>query len=255
MNIIILIINFNIKVDLVKYLFLYIICIIYIMFNIKNKQHHLKLFIFFILIFLSLLFFFENSLYNYLIFIIISNFTYYVIDKKNIINFFFITIVISSIICIYLLNQNKYNIIEPYSDVNKLCNEISGISRDKYDSAMYSTIGKLNRIGAIMGRTKNNALIAKDIVNHNSKKAYTKTQYNLLSRFQRDNYSIYRSALYKLIEIFKKFGDVKDINIRNKELDKWSNTYCKNNNYGLARFIARKRQDGIKELNDVGTNI
>ena len=129
------------------------------MFNIKNKHHHLKLFIFFILIFLSLLFFFENSLYNYLIFIIISNFVYYVIDKKNIINFFFITIILSSIICIYLINQNKNKIIESYSDVDSLCNEISNISEDKYNKAVHDTTRQLQIDAGKNGRKKNNAFL------------------------------------------------------------------------------------------------
>tara|TARA_Y100001935_G_C17307634_1_gene513461 strand:- start:3294 stop:3977 length:684 start_codon:yes stop_codon:yes gene_type:complete len=223
------------------------------MFNIKNKHHHLKLFIFFILIFLSLLFFFENSLYNYLIFIIISNFVYYVIDKKNIINFFFITIILSSIICIYLINQNKNKIIESYSDVDSLCNEISNISEDKYNKAVHDTTRQLQIDAGKNGRKKNNALIARYITNLNRR--YLEHQSpdtnNLLNKFQRDNYSTYIEALNKLREIFNKFGDVKNVDHRNERLKTWSNRYCKKRNNHLAAYVDRQRDNRIKELKKI----
>jgi len=131
------------------------------MLNIKNQVNYLKFFNFFVSIFLLLFFSFKNSLYSYLIFIIISNIIYYIFDKKNIFNFFFITVIITSILYIYLYNKKEgfkesYN--NPQSDkIDKACHEISTSSlaelKDKSSDKHAVVNDKLGMAAATVGAT------------------------------------------------------------------------------------------------------
>tara|TARA_Y100000389_G_C17445102_1_gene511084 strand:+ start:1676 stop:2344 length:669 start_codon:yes stop_codon:yes gene_type:complete len=207
------------------------------MINIKNKQNYLKLLKYFIIIFSIFLlssFLFKNSLYSYLIFIIISNIIFYILDKKNIYNLFFITVIITCILYIYSYN----NIIEPQNNIDKTCKYIASTGEYEYAIAANNKQNEINTDIAIASRLEaatKYAVIDGDKLQR-KKKHGTGDIPSLIHDFTQDNKveNVNAKKDHKKHEgRNSKLKDNQDNHNRGKI---WYDTYCNNTNNNIKRW-------------------
>ena len=224
------------------------------MLNIKNKFDYLKLFNFIILIFLLLFFSFKNSLYSYLIFIIISNIIYYIFNKKNIFNFFFITVIITSILYIYLYN----NIIEtfPYNgkDIFPTCDKISTSNEKKFKiiskkkgNKIKNKLAHASMINAVAGGAEKRSDWIKRKWINNGPGAIPGSA----AAFHEKNKKEKRQAKKDHKKEKERADKLESLIDQSNWLTKRGDTYCTDVNHNIIRWVDRSRNNLINHIKSI----
>jgi len=234
------------------------------MLNIKNQVNYLKFFNFFVSIFLLLFFSFKNSLYSYLIFIIISNIIYYIFDKKNIFNFFFITVIITSILYIYLYNKkegfkegNNHN-QSPSDAISSTCALVSTTSKPEFKHKSSTTLALV--------RDKLGTAIRKEAAAGAASNTIKSAMGGIQSIGGRGAMGHMHSFAEMNDEIGEAAGNdayiskgqerqIKNIEGRVEHVSAWADTGCTNSNEGLASAVGSYNQRGSNEVDTIRRQI
>ena len=232
------------------------------MLNIKNQVNYLTFFNFFVSIFLLLFFSFKNSLYSYLIFIIISNIIYYIFDKKNIFNFFFITVIITSILYIYLYNKkegfkegNNYNDTFDDDTINAACDEISKSSlaelESKYSDTTAVVTNKRDR-----ARAKHIAADTGGSQVRGARRAIAaiggRGSMGPMNRFAEMTDKMGKRAKKDVYILTDKNKAIQSIYSNAISVSSWADTHCKKSLGNLEKGVSGFYESGTNQVEEIG---